>query len=237
MRILAIGAHPDDLEFMCAGTLARYAEAGHEIWMAVATNGNCGSQTLDRDEIGAIRHAEALASASVIGASLLWMDYDDEWLMDDRETRSRFIDAYREARPDIVLAHDPADYHPDHRIAGRVAEDARIPSAVRLVESALPALERIPRLYSFDTIGMVNATPDTYVDISSVMDVKAKMLLSHASQQAWLSHIFGMDYEEFMRSQSASRGAECSMAFAEAFREVGTYPPARPDLPPLGVMP
>ena len=88
--------------------------------MAVATNGNVGHPTLGRDEIAEIRHAEARASADLIGAELVWMDFDDEWLFNDRPTRERFIDVIRSARPDVVLAHSPNDYHPDHRNAGQV---------------------------------------------------------------------------------------------------------------------
>ncbi len=236
MKIMAVGAHPDDVDILCGGTLALYAEAGHEVWVAVATNGNVGSTTLSHDEIAAIRHEEALNSCAVIGAHLIWMDFDDEWLFDDRPTRTRFIDAYREARPDIVLAHSTDDYHPDHRIAGQVAADAQIPAAVRLVETTLPALEDIPKLYTMDTVGQISTEPNLLVDISAVIETKTAMLLAHRSQQDWLAHIFDMSYVEFMRSQGAQRGAELGVAFAEAFREVPTYPPSRPDLPPLGVV-
>ena len=91
MNVLAIGAHPDDIEMQCAGTLALYARAGHKVFMAVATNGNVGSPTHTREEIGAIRRKEQEASCSLIGASLIWMDFDDEWLFNDRATRIRFI--------------------------------------------------------------------------------------------------------------------------------------------------
>lgn len=235
MRILAIGAHPDDTDILCGGTLARYAQGGHGVSVAIATNGNVGSPTLNPDEIAAVRHQEALNACALIGASLIWMDFDDEWLFNDRSTRTRFIDAYREAKPDIVIAHSVSDYHPDHRIAGQIAADARIPSAVRLVKTALPALQQIPRLYTMDTIGRVEAVVDTYVDISPVLDIKMAMIKSHVSQAEWLNHIFGMSYLDFARSQSAERGAEIGVAFAEAFSEIKTYPPARPELPPLGI--
>jgi LmbE family N-acetylglucosaminyl deacetylase len=233
VNILAIGAHPDDTDILCGGTLALYAQAGHEVWVAVATNGNVGSPTLSRNEIARVRHQEALASCAVIGAHLIWMNFDDEWLFDNRETRTRFIDVYREARPDIVLAHSTSDYHPDHRIAGQVAADARIPAAVRLVETRLPALETIPKLYAMDTVGQLEQELDVHVDISSVIDTKTAMVQAHASQKDWLAHIFNMSYVEFMRGQSADRGAEIGVAFAEAFREVPSYPPSRPGLPAL----
>lgn len=237
MNILAIGAHPDDVDLLCGGTLARYAAAGHQVSVAIATNGNVGSPTLTRNEIAAIRHREAQASCDVIGADLLWLDFDDEWLFDNRETRTAFIDAYRQARPDIVIAHDVRDYHPDHRIAGQVAADARIPAAVRLVETTMPALDSIPALYTMDTVGHLVGGLDVLVDITDVIDTKITMLTSHTSQEAWLEHIFDMRYVDFMLQQAAVRGAELGVRYAEAFTRLPTYPPARPDLPSLGSLP
>jgi len=234
MRLLAIGAHPDDVDLLCGGTLARYAAAGHHVTIAVATNGNVGSTTLSREEIAAVRHQEAANSCAVIGADLIWMDFEDEWLFDNRETRTVFIDAYRQARPDIVIAHSTGDYHPDHRIAGQLAADARIPSAVPLVETRFPALASIPKLYTMDTVGQLEGGLDVLVDISEVMDTKVSMVTSHASQKDWLAHIFDMSYVEFMQQQNAVRGAELGVTYAEAFREVPSYPPARPDLATLG---
>lgn len=237
MNILAIGAHPDDVDLLCGGTLALYAAAGHHISVAIATNGNVGSATLTRDEIAGIRRHEAERSCAVIGADLIWLDFDDEWLFDNRESRTAFIDAYRAARPDVVIAHDVRDYHPDHRIAGQVAADARIPAAVRLVETSLPALDTIPALYTMDTVGHLVSGLDVLVDITDVIDTKIAMLTSHVSQEAWLAHIFDMSYVDFMLQQCAIRGAELGVRYAEAFTRVPTYPPTRPDLPPLGSLP
>src|SRR5690625_1599587 len=103
MHILAIGAHPDDVELQCGGTLAKYAQRGDHVTIAIATNGNVGSPTLSKDEIAAVRKAEAKRSAEVIGADLIWMDFPDEWLFNDPTTRLRFIDAIREARADVIF--------------------------------------------------------------------------------------------------------------------------------------
>lgn len=225
MNILAIGAHPDDLELLAGGTLALYAHAGHSVTMAVATNGNVGHPTLGREEIAAIRRREARAAADLIGAELVWMDFDDEWLFNDRPTRERFIDVIRGARPDVMLAHAPTDYHPDHRVAGQVAVDARIPAAVRLVETELPAAERIPHVFLMDCVGGIDFEPEVYVDIGDVLELKQRMLLCHRSQDEWLRDIYDdLDYVALLRDLAARRGAEAGVAWAEAFREVHTYP-------------
>ena len=114
MRVLAVGAHPDDLELLCGGTLAKYAQQGHHVTMAVATNGEVGSMTLPKEEIAAVRKAEAEAAATVIGADFVWMGYPDEFLFSREDTRLAFLNLMRRARPDVVIAPAPTDYHPDH---------------------------------------------------------------------------------------------------------------------------
>lgn len=226
MNILAIGAHPDDIEIQCAGTLALYAGAGHKVFMAIATNGNVGSPTHSREEIGAIRRKEQEASCALISAELIWMDFDDEWLFNDRPTRERFIDAIRQADPDVMIIHGPTDYHPDHRVSGQVAEDARIPASVRLVETTLPYIKKVPHLFYMDNPTGLGFEPEAYVDISSVMEIKRQMLRSHHSQDAWLRAVYGehVSITDLMEANAALRGAQAGVAFAEGFREVKTYP-------------
>ena len=226
MNILAIGAHPDDIEVQCGGTLALYAAAGHQVTIAVATNGNVGSPTLSRDEIAAVRRKEQQASCDIIGAKLIWMDFDDEWLMNDRPTRTRFIDAIREAEPDVMFIHGQSDYHPDHRISGQVAEDARIPASVRLVETVLPHTSKIPHVFFMDNPTGVGFIPEVYVDITSVFETKRKMLLCHESQDAWLRAIYGDDTSitDLMQDNAKARGLAAGYRYAEGFRELTTYP-------------
>lgn len=225
MRVLAIGAHPDDLEFQCGGTLALYAQAGHSVTMAIATDGGIGHPTAtSRAEVSAIRHEEALASASRIGADLIWMGFEDEWLFDNRETRTGFIDAYRKANPDVVITHSTNDYHPDHSATGKIAVDARMPAGIRLLETALPAIDHVPHLFMMDNIGGTGFSPEYYVDIAAVLDLKIEMLQCHASQAGWLDEFFGMEYVEFMREANLRRGRECGVQYAEGFRELKTFP-------------
>jgi LmbE family N-acetylglucosaminyl deacetylase len=226
MNILAIGAHPDDIEMQCAGTLALYAQAGHKVFMAVATNGNVGSPTHSREEIGAIRKQEQENSCALIGAELIWMDFDDEWLMNDRVTRTRFIDAIRQADPDVMFIHGPTDYHPDHRISGQVAEDSRIPASVRLVETSLPHINKVPHLFYMDNPTGLGFEPEAFVDISSVMKLKQQMLRCHVSQDSWIRAVYGDDVSitDMLDKAAAARGSQSSVAFAEGFREVKTFP-------------
>jgi len=224
MNILAIGAHPDDVEFLCAGTLALYAAQGHKVFIAVATNGNVGSPTLGNNEIRAIRKKESEEACKLIKAKLIWMDFDDEWLFDNKETRLVFIDAIREANPELMFIHNKSDYHPDHRNAGQIAEDCRIPVSVRLVKSNFDYMKKIPHMFYMDSIGGVGFEPEHYVDISSVIDIKIEMLRCHKSQEDWLIALYDQKPSDLMHIQSTFRGLNAGCIFAEGFRQVLTYP-------------
>src|SRR5215471_11561048 len=101
MNVLFVGAHPDDIELFSGGTAALYAKQGHKVFFCISTNGNVGSPTLLPEEIAEIRHKEAQNGARVIGAELIWLGFDDEFLLDTREARLAFIEAFRQARPEV----------------------------------------------------------------------------------------------------------------------------------------
>jgi LmbE family N-acetylglucosaminyl deacetylase len=224
MNILAIGAHPDDIEILCGGTLALYAAMGHNIFMAVATNGNVGTPNLTREEIAAVRREEQARSCAIIGAELIWMGFDDEWLFNDRPTRTVFLDAIRTARPDVMFIHSPNDYLSDHRVAGQVAEDCRIPCSVRLVETNLPHCEKIPHVFYMDNAAGLDFLPEFYADIETVIDKKRAMLSCHKSQEIWMKEAYGEAVSEIMERKSHMRGLAITKKYAEGFRKVRTYP-------------
>ncbi|MCX6426849.1 MAG: PIG-L family deacetylase [Actinomycetes bacterium] len=225
MRVLAVAAHPDDVEWLCGGTLALCAERGDEVFIAIATNGNVGTgdPTITREQIAHTRHEEAKASAAIIGATVIWMDFDDEWLFDNRETRERFIDAIREARPDIMFVLNENDYHPDHRLAGSIAIDCRIPVSVPLVKTKFPETP-IPTVFVMDTIIGNGFDPEFFVDVTSVMETKKAMLSSHVSQVAWIDHVFGTEFTENMFIHARFRGIQAGYKYAEGFKLLHTWP-------------
>ncbi|MBN9391292.1 MAG: PIG-L family deacetylase [Chloroflexi bacterium] len=224
LRVLAIGAHPDDLEFQIGGTLAKYAERGHQVFMAVTTNGEVGSSTLSREEIARIRYEEAKSSAETIGAELIWVGYNDEFFFDNEESRRRFIDIIRLAEPDVVLTHWVEDYHPDHFNTGKVVRDARIMTAVPNIVTEHVPLKKIPQLFFYDTVAGINFVPEVYVNVTGTFETKKKMLSCHKSQDAWLRDIYDMTYIEFMEVQTRFRGLQSGFKYAEGFRALETYP-------------
>jgi LmbE family N-acetylglucosaminyl deacetylase len=224
MRILAVGAHPDDIEILCAGTLAKYAKRGDHVTLAVATNGEVGSPTLPKEEIAAIRKKEAAAAAAVIGADFIWMGFPDEFLFANEQTRLAFLDVVRQARPDVILSHAPTDYHPDHRVTGGTLWDIRVMTTVPNIKTPHPPCEKIPEIFYMDTLAGIEFAPQHYVDISETFELKKQMLACHKSQSIWLENQYGMSYLDFVEIVARFRGVQCGVRYAEGFQSSPTWP-------------
>lgn len=220
MNVLFVGAHPDDIESYAGGTAALYAEQGHNVFFCVSTNGNVGSSTLPKNEIAAIRHQEALNGAAVVGAKLIWLGFDDEFLIDSVETRHAFIDAFRQAQPDVIFCHWREDYNPDHSISGMIVDECAHMIGIPNIKTPTPTPlgAKIPHVYFIDTPAGVNFVPEIYVDITKTFQKKVQMVRAHASQGQWMTDIFGYDMEAFLEIPAKFRGLQASCPMAEAFR-------------------
>jgi LmbE family N-acetylglucosaminyl deacetylase len=192
--------------------------------MAVATNGEVGSTTLPKEEIAAVRKAEAAAAAAVIGAEFVWMGYPDEFLFSREDTRLEFINLMRRARPDVVLTHSPSDYHPDHRTTGEICWDIRVMTTVPNIKTEYPVCATIPEVLYMDNVAGINFQPEQYVDISETFALKRKMVACHQSQGSWLEAQYGMTYIDFMECFSRFRGLQCGARYAECFQSSTTFP-------------
>jgi LmbE family N-acetylglucosaminyl deacetylase len=231
LRVLALHAHPDDLETFAAGALALLAKAGATIVMATLTAGECGSTANSPEITGAMRRGEAATAARLIGAHYRCLGAPDLGVFNDAPTRRAVVALLREVRPDLVLAAPMADYHPDHEAVGRLARDACFAASVpAYVAGEAPPLPAIPHLYWIDPVGGRDAdgraTPaDLVVDISSVITEKRQMLAAHKSQADWLRQQHGIeDFVAAMEVQSARRGAPYGVAFAEGYRQYRGHP-------------
>jgi len=226
MNVLAIGAHGDDLEAFCGGTLALYARGGHQVVMCVVTDGR-GRPLGDPNEIAGIRKAEAQASADVIGAELVWMAIPDGDLVVDEPTRHQFIEVIRRATPDVVITHPPDDYHPDHNNTSHLVMDAAQVARTSNYRSQLPPIRKPMPVAFMDAEFGINFLPEDYVDISEVWHLKEQMLLKHISQ-----HMPGPTYDPHFvlppadqvaivraaRVMSEFRGLACGAMYGEGFR-------------------
>src|SRR5690242_16416257 len=123
-RVLAIHAHPDDVEILAGGTLALLAERGHSVTIATMTPGDCGSAELGPEEIAAVRRKEAAASARLIGAEYVCVEFRDLAIFNDDASRRKVTAVLRRTRPDLILTSSPVDYLCDHEAASALVRDA-----------------------------------------------------------------------------------------------------------------
>jgi LmbE family N-acetylglucosaminyl deacetylase len=217
-RVLAVMAHPDDAELLCAGTLARAKADGAAIGICVMCRGDKGVPAGTAVEnLAAMRRAEAQAAANLLDATLLWFNCGDGELMDSFDNRRRLIELYRQFRPTLVLAHSPEDYHPDHRAAGVLAEAASWFAASRGHVTETAALEQPPALWWCDTIDMQRFVPQFFVDITPHLELKERMLACHRSQLQRAGDADFCALRELMFRQASCRGAQAGTAAAEAF--------------------
>jgi len=233
-RVLAIHAHPDDVEFQCAGTLSLLAEAGLAIAIVSMTPGDCGSREMEPEEIARTRRAEGRRAAEVIGATYECLEFRDLSIVIDNDAKRRVTEAIRRHRPDVVMTAPPVDYMDDHEATSRLVRDAcfnaSCPNYATRQWDPAPATDAIPHLYYVDPIEGVDywgeqVVPHFYVDVSQTFDQKREMLACHDSQRAWLRAQHGVDeYLESQRRWSAARGSEIGVAFAEAFRQHRGHP-------------
>jgi LmbE family N-acetylglucosaminyl deacetylase len=227
--VLSVLAHPDDAEFLCAGTLIRLVrEQGWQAHIASMTPGDCGSAELPPEEISHIRRAEGTKAAAMIDATYHCLEERDLLVSYNERALERVTKLLREVRPRIVLTHSRADYMLDHEMTSTLARAAAFAAPVPnfLRDRGLgPPLEQIPYLYYCDAIEGKDllgrpVASEFAIDISGVIDSKAAMLAAHASQRAWLLKHHGMDqYLQTMRAWAATCGAAYGVAYAEGFRQ------------------
>ena len=225
--VLSLLAHPDDAEILCAGTLAHLVAKGWRSHIATFTAGDCGSMELTVQEISRVRRGEALAAANLLGAGYDCLEERDLLLFYAPKPLRKVVSLLRRVRPTLVLAHSPADYLPDHEMASLLVRAGCFNAAVPNLfpRCGAPALERIPALYYCDPLEGRDALgravpPGLVVDIHDTLDLKERMLATHASQRDWLARQHGMDqYLQAMRDFAHQRGALAGLPAGEGFRQ------------------
>jgi len=216
-RLLAVVAHPDDAEILCAGTLARAKEDRAAVAICVLCRGDKGQPDPPVDNLGEVRHREMKESAKILGAELLFGEFPDATLTDCPESRQTLLELYRQFRPTLVLAHSAKDYHADHRAASALAEAASWFCASKGHSSASAPLDSPPALWWMDTVRMTEFQPEFYVDVSDHVDIKHRMLACHHSQiQRGTDGDFS-PLDDLMKEQYTTRGAQAGVVAAEGF--------------------
>jgi LmbE family N-acetylglucosaminyl deacetylase len=195
LRLLILGAHPDDSEYHAGGLAAIYRRQGHVVKMVSVTNGGAGHHEKPPDEVARIRRREAAAAGRVLGAAYETWDYPDGALMPTLDLRHRIIAEIRGFAPDLVLTHRTNDYHPDHRAVGQAVQDASFLVTVPHVVPDVPALRRDPVIaYMVDLFTKpCPLRPDVVIDVTEHVETIVAMLACHRSQVfEWLPYLAGV---------------------------------------------
>ena len=224
-RVMVISPHPDDVDFGCSGTIAKWSRMGVDLTYVICTSGDKGTDLeVEPGSLAKIREKEQLAAAEIVGVrKVVFLRLKDGELENNREFRKILVRMLRQYRPDIVLSMDPANLrfenvyvsHADHRAAALAAFDAIYPAARNrnffpelLEEGLLP--HAVNRIYFFGT-----ADPNTWIDISETIETKIEALGAHNSQV----EVFE-DLAAWVRERFGQLGKEKGFAYAETFRHL-----------------
>jgi LmbE family N-acetylglucosaminyl deacetylase len=231
LRVLALAAHPDDIEFGSAGTLAKWVDEGCEVTICLGTDGSTGTQDrqLMGDALRKVRLQEAEKAAAIIGANeLVWLGYRDGYVEYTLELRRDIARVFRRFRPHRFVVMDPASIigsdfinHPDHRAIGQASLDVSMTAGTtpghfpELLDEGLEPWRGLREVWVAGPAG-----GETVVDITSTIDRKIEALLCHASQ-------IGDDHDvvaDWIRQRTAERGAPHGFAHAESFAVLAQGP-------------
>jgi len=225
LKVIVFGAHPDDCDLNAGGTAALFVQMGHKVKFVSLTNGNKGHHTMKADELAARRKAEMKKVAGILGIEYDNLDNPDGELMPTIENRKAVIKLICDWKADIVITNRTNDYHPDHRNAGIIVQDAAYMVSVPLMyPGGEPLLKAPVFLYMPDRFQKPNPfSPDIVIDITPVMEKKIDVIAAHESQIfEWLPWNGGyldqvpkdvQGRRQFVMDRFLSRGA------VERFRE------------------
>lgn len=227
--VLALFAHPDDAEFLCAGTLAHLAQRGVTIHIATMTAGDCGSAILPPEKIARIRRREAARAAAMIGAGYSCLGEKDLLVLYDAQTIKKVMELVRRVDPHLVLTHSPTDYMADHEIASRLCQSAcfaaMAPNFRTGARRPAKATRAIPHIYyaqpfgGRDILGQ-EIRPRVCVDIAETVELKKSMLACHESQCAWLQAQQDLaQIDEPLLAMARHAGELSGFKLAEGFRQ------------------
>lgn len=224
MNVLAIGAHPDDIEIACAGTLAKCVKRGDRVVVCHASTGNLGHVIIPPDELTVIRANEAKKAGAMAGIEVIGGLFDDLNIYDNnKEARDRIVDVIKYAQPDFIITHNPDDYMPDHTAVSRLVFDASFTATLPNYKSKYEKEAALVPIYYMDTLAGVNFNPTEFVDVTEEIDLKLRMLNCHESQIVWMRDHDGIDFPDMVRTCSRYRGYQCGAEYAEGFRQCQVY--------------
>lgn len=201
MKILAIGAHPDDIEFGCGGALAKFAAKGHRIYLLVMTRGGMGAPP-------DVRAKEQSDAKSVLGAQqLFWGGYEDTHLALDTDMIGKIEAVIKKVEPAFIFCHYPDDTHQDHR---------------HLCQATVSATRYVKNVLFYEGPTTQNFSPQVFIDISDTLETKVAALRAHRSQIE-KTNIEDITIVELAYSSANFRGIQGRVKYAEAFHSLRLF--------------
>jgi LmbE family N-acetylglucosaminyl deacetylase len=201
VKILAIGAHPDDIEFGCGGALIKYTRKSHRLYLLVMTGGGLGGSS-------SVRMKEQQASGKILGAEkIFWGGYEDTHLIVDTDLIGKIEAVIAEVKPDFIFCNFPDDTHQDHR---------------HLAQAIMSATRYIRNVLFYEGPTTQNFNPQVFVDISDTLEMKVEALKAHNSQ-VMKTNIEDLSIVEVARSSANFRGIQGRVKYAEAFHSLRLF--------------
>lgn len=219
--IMLVVAHPDDMEFSSAATVAKFAKEGRKVILVQSTSGDKGTARLDisSEDLAALREGEEREACRILGvAEVVFLRQHDGELMSDLNFREKIVRQIRTFRPDVVITHDPFrpySLHPDHRAVGITTVDSVYPTSrdpLYFPEHLKAGLEphKVAELWLFGS-----EYPDRFIDVSDTFDLKIEALKAHKSQVGLAETL-----DERLRERAKEVGAPQDIPLAEAFKVI-----------------
>jgi LmbE family N-acetylglucosaminyl deacetylase len=219
--VLAVGAHPDDVDAFCGGTLATLVARGVPVHVAVATGGEGGIPDATPDEARTVRLAEGGRAAEILGAgSFTWLGMHDQEAENTAAARAQLADLTRRLGANVLITHPPGDYHTDHRAVQELVLAMRIGACAANVGSERP-LRSAPDLVYMDAAQGLGFEPHVWIDVTATIETKWEMLRAHESQRTLGGET---PLLPLIESLARLRGDQLGTRYAEAFRGCGTWP-------------
>lgn len=223
MKILAIGAHPDDIALCCSGTLKKFKNQGNEIFICTATNGCYGSTEIEPFKLSSVRVDEDKAVAKIIGADYYNLQIPDQFVNSGVvEQVNKMVNVIRKVEPDLIITHAPNDYHRDHQETYKLVFRSSCAASLHFWDGVGKEVPMCP-IYLMDGFALKNFEPTEYVDISDVIEIKKSLMPLYASQYDWMRIHDGLDLCEYVEDCAKVRGYQCGVKYAEGFRPDENY--------------
>jgi len=221
---LSINAHPDDAEAWNAGVLKLLKDKGYKIVIATMTGGDLGGCDMTMEETARVRFEEAKKAAAVLDAEYYTLGETDGFLFDTGELRLKIISLIRKVRAGVIFTHLPTDYHSDHRTTANIVEASAMISSLDTIPVKEKPVDITPLLYHTspltlsDPLGSQIPPPHFFVDVTSVIETKKKMLGYHVSQIDLMRHMHKIDdFFSFVLEGNRNYGKMAGVEYAEVY--------------------